>query len=550
MDHLGLWGLIPPLLTIVLALVTKDVIMSLFVGILSGTLIVAGGDPIVALMNLTDNVAGSLNDGWNIRIFLFCALLGALVGLLGSTGSAYAFGNWAIKKIKSKTGALIFTWVFGIIIFIDDYFNSLTIGTVMRPFTDRVKVSRAKLAYILDSTAAPVCVIAPISSWVVYIMSQIRDSTTAAGEPILSKLGVNEFTYFINSIPYNLYAIFAIIMVLIIILTKVEFGPMARSEVRAEKGKGLFDEEKYGVVAGKIEERAEASKAKAVDMLFPIILLIVLAVIFFPVTTWFFSIDGENITTFAQSFNSIGILDAFNDTDASMALFYAIIFTLFITYIYYIIRRLITIKKSAEAIVDGIKSMVPALIILTLAWTIGGIIKSSPADGGLGLSRFLSEVVVGGGFPLWLLPIVVFVISCLISFSTGTSWGTFAIMMPIVLPISYELGIAQGLVDTGLLNATFVSVGAVLGGAIFGDHSSPISDTTILSSTGASCPHLEHVSTQLPYAIFVAISALFGYLISGLTYNWIFGMATTLVIFIIGLFLLNNLWGKSKFNTD
>jgi len=541
MENLEFLGLIPPLLTIALALITKDVIMSLFLGVFSGTMIIAKGNPILAIMNLTDKIAGSLNDGWNIRIFLFCALLGALVGLLGSTGSAYAFGSWAAKRIKSKIGALIFTWIFGIIIFIDDYFNSLTIGTVMRPLTDRVKISRAKLAYILDSTAAPVCVIAPISSWVVYIMTQIK------GSEVLDKLGINEFTYLINAITFNLYAIFAILMVAVISLTKIEFGPMARSELRAEKGIGLFDEKKYGAVSGKVEEKAEETKSNPIDMLIPIILFIILAVVFLAVTTWFNAIDGETITNFGQAFASIPILQAFNDTDASMALFYAIIVTLFLTYIYYICRRLITIKGSATAIVDGIKSMVPALVILTLAWTIGSLIKSSPEDGGLGLSKFLSEVVVKGGFPLWLLPVVVFAISCLISFSTGTSWGTFAIMIPLVLPLSYDLGVAQGLVGNQLLNATFVSVGAVLGGGIFGDHSSPISDTTILSSTGASCPHIEHVSTQLPYALFIAVCSLIGHLVAGITYNWIFGMLTTLVLFVGGLFLLNKIWGTSRY---
>ncbi len=532
MDHYGILGLLPPLLTILLALLTKDVIVSLFIGILSGTLIVSNGNIFTALMDLTDRLADSLADGWNIRIFLFCGLLGALVGMLAKTGAAFSFGEWASKKIKSKKGGLLFTWIFGLIIFIDDYFNSLTIGTVMRPLTDKNRTSRAKLAYILDSTAAPVCIIAPISSWVVYVISVIKDSDG------FSELGIKEFSYFINVIPFNLYALFTILMVAVIIFTKRDFGPMLKSMELAEKSNILFNEEKYGLPAGNIESESSGEKTKPADMLFPIILLIISAVVFFPVSTWLSSIDGENVKSFRDAVGSMSLSSAFNDTDASAALMYAVITTLAVTYIYYMARKLLTLKTAASAIIDGIKSMVPALIILTMAWSIGSIIKSSPEDGGLGLSAFLSEAVVNGGFPLWLLPVVVFLISCLISFSTGTSWGTFAIMIPIVMPIAVALGKSADFSGPELLNATLVPIGAVLGGAIFGDHASPISDTTILSSTGASCPHLEHVATQVPYALFIAFTALAGHLAAGITLNAAAALSVSLIVFIAGIYLL------------
>ena len=540
MDHYGLLGLVPPVLTIVLAFITKDVIISLFLGILSGTLIVSGGNPLLAVMSLTDRLADSLADGWNIRIFLFCGLLGALVGMLAKTGAAFSFGDWASGKIKTKRESLLFTWFFGLIIFIDDYFNSLTIGTVMRPITDKTKTSRAKLAYILDSTAAPVCILAPISSWVVYVMSVIKDSEG------FEELGIKEFSYFINVIPFNIYAIFTILMVLAVIFTSRDFGPMLSSRSLAENKNILFNSEKYGEPAGNIEQEKGGKKTTPIDMLFPIIFLIFSAIVFFPVSTWLSAVNGENIKSFSAAVSAIPLSTAFNDTDASAALMYAVISTLSVSYIYYVAKKLLTVKTAASAILDGLKSMVPALMILTMAWSIGALIKSSPADGGLGLSSFLSESVVNGGFPLWLLPVVVFLISCLISFSTGTSWGTFAIMIPIIMPIAVALGKASGYSSHELLNATLVPIGAVLGGAIFGDHSSPISDTTILSSTGASCPHLEHVSTQVPYAVFIAVVALIGHIVAGLTLSAAASLAAALIVFAAGIILLPKFFTAGK----
>ena len=532
MAHFGIWGLIPPILTITLAFITKDVVVSLFLGIIVGALIVAGGNPFVAILNLTNLITNILSDGWNIRIFLFCALLGGLVGMLSRTGSAHAFGLWARKKLHSPKTSLLLAWFCGLIIFIDDYFNSLAVGTVMRPIADKNKVSRAKLAWVLDSTAAPVCILVPISSWVITVMSIVK------GSEGFDTFGITEFSFFIKAVPYNIYAILTLIMVVTIILTNRDFGPMKRSQRLAEEGK-LFNPA-FGDAPGEVEivTSGRAGKAKVIDMLLPIIILIASALIMFPVTTYLASIDGESITTLGQAAASMTLGDAFNNTDASMALWYAVIITVVFTYVYYLCRGLFKIKEASEALINGIKSMVPALVILVMAWSIGTIIKSSPEDGGLGLASFLSEVVVGGGFPLALVPAIVFILSALIAFATGTSWGTFAIMIPIVMPIAVGLAASKGLGDAASLNATLICVSAVLGGAVFGDHASPISDTTILSSTGAGCPHLEHVATQLPYAMTVAACSFIGFLVGGFTLSVVAAWITALICFSLAMIFL------------
>lgn len=322
---------------------------------------------------------------------------------------------------------------------------------------------------------------------------------------------------------------------------------MIKAERRAEDGKGLFDEDKYGAVAGKVEEKYEETfldNAKPYDMLVPIVLLVVLCFVMFPVTSWLGRGYGEDFGSFQENVAQVSVGEAFNDSDASRAMMDATIITLIISYLFFVIRKRLTIRTAGEAIVDGLKSMVPALMILVMAWGIGGLIKSSPDEGGLGLTTYLANVMVEGGFPLAMLPVVVFLISCLLSFSTGTSWGTFAIMIPLTMPIAVGLAEASGLAGDALVAATLVPVGAILGGAIFGDHSSPISDTTVLSSTGAGVPHLEHVATQVPYAVFVAICALGGHLLAGLTRSAILGLLVAAALFVAGLFILPKYWGE------
>lgn len=525
MEHYGLFGIIPPILAIILALVTKEVIISLTLGILSGTLIIAHGNPFLAVIIFTDKVAEMTGDAWNVRILLFCALLGAFVSMLSKTGATKAFGLWASKYLKTKKSVLMFTWFFGIIIFIDDYFNSLSVGTVMRPACDEKKISRAKLSYILDSTAAPVCILAPISTWVVTVMSYIRDSEGFAS------LNMSEFIFFIRMIPYSIYPILALAFVVLISLWLKDFGPMKRSEEDAQKGK-LFNEELYGACPGNLETSSNDT-AKWFDMVIAITVLIIACIIMFPITTYMGLIGSEGneeIKTISQAAYSMSIGEAFTQTDASKSLFYGAVISLIIMYIYYLARKLLNVRSAGNSIMEGVKSMVPALVVLALAWTIGNVIKSSPEEGGLGLATFLSETVKGGGFPLWILPAIGYLLGCVISFSTGTSWGTFAIMIPIIIPIATGLANANGFAGEAMLNVLLINVGAVVSGAVFGDHCSPISDTTILSATGSNCPLLEHVTTQIPYAVLVAIASFIGILIGGISLNPALALSSGFVV--------------------
>lgn len=553
MEHFGFWGIIPPLLVIILAFVTKDVIISLFLGIFVGALFVAHGNPIVAILNLTDAIAGNLADGWNIRILLFCALLGGLVGLMTKTGASRAFGEWASRKIKKRSTSMLMAWICGVIIFIDDYFNSLAVGTIMRPITDKNKISRAKLAWILDSTAAPVCILAPISSWVVTVMSIIRDS---AG---FETLNMTPLRFFIHLMPYNVYAILTLVMIIVIALTGRDYASMATAEQMAKEGV-LYDiaygeapltmedtDAERRVRPMNLKEGEHVNRARTIDMILPLIVLIVVSVLMFPFTTYLNAVSAGDAHSVSEAMSSMTIGDAFNNTDASMALFYSILFTMVFTYVYYLLRRLFSIKECSTALIDGMKTMVPALVILTLAWTIGGIIKNSPENGGLGLSLYLSDVFVKGRFPLSMLPFLVFILSALIAFATGTSWGTFAIMIPITLPIAVGLANGMGLTGAAFTNACSICIGGVLGGAVFGDHASPISDTTILSSTGAGCPHLQHVATQLPYASTIAVISCVSLLVSGLCkgsllVNWI----VALVLFVLAMVFLPRYWKGDK----
>ena len=395
----------------------------------------------------------------------------------------------------------------------------------MRPAFDEKKISRAKLAYILDSTAAPVCILAPISTWVVTVMSYIRDSEG------FESLNMSEFIFFIKMIPYSVYPLLALAFVVLISLFFKDFGPMKRSEDDAANGK-LFNEDLYGACPGNLET-ISGDSAKWYDMVIAIVVLILVCIVMFPITTYMGLVGSDGIETLSQAFNSTTITNAFIQTDASKALFYGAVISLIIMYIYYVARRLLNVRSAGNAIMEGIKSMVPALVVLALAWTIGNVIKSSPEEGGLGLASFLSEVVKGGGFPLWLLPAIGYLLGCVIAFSTGTSWGTFAILIPIVIPIATGLANANGYSGEQLLNVLLISVGSLVSGAVFGDHCSPISDTTILSSTGSNCPLLEHVSTQLPYASLVAIASFIGVIVGGITLNPFLALLTGFVIMCI-----------------
>lgn len=532
MTSYGYLSLLPPLIAIICAFISKDVIVSLCLGVLSGLLIINNYDIFSAVLAFADLLAKLVGDSWNVRILMFCAMLGALVAMLSATGAASAFGQWASTKVRSRRGAGLMSFIFGIFIFIDDYFNSLAVGTIMRPISDKMRVCRAKLAYILDSTAAPVCIIAPISSWVVTVMSAL-DKTYG-----FEKLNMTPFEFFIHSIIYNLYALSTLIFVLYIIISGRDFGPMAKAQALATNSGKLFNEHKYGACAAHLSEEKN-ERAKPIDMLLPLILLVLSAVIFFPLSTYLASIDGEKITSLAQAWASISLSDAFKNTDASVALFYAITWTILLSYIYFIARGLLSLSKASASLELGIKSMVPALIILALAWCLGTIIKAAPSDGGLGLGFFLSEIFKDASYLVAFLPLAMFIISAIMAFATGTSWGTFAIMIPLAMPII--LALMDGADYDQTLTMTLMSIAAVLSGAVLGDHISIISDTTILSSTGAGCPHLEHVSTQMPYALFVAIACAAGFLAGAMAQSLAIAWVTTLALMFGGIIMLSKL---------
>lgn len=532
MTSYGYLSLLPPLIAIICAFISKDVIVSLCLGVLSGLLIINNYDIFSAVLAFADLLAKLVGDSWNVRILMFCAMLGALVAMLSATGAASAFGQWASTKVRSRRGAGLMSFVFGIFIFIDDYFNSLAVGTIMRPISDKMRVCRAKLAYILDSTAAPVCIIAPISSWVVTVMSAL-DKTYG-----FEKLNMTPFEFFIHSIIYNLYAISTLIFVLYIIISGRDFGPMAKAQALATNSGKLFNEHKYGACAAHLSEEKN-ERAKPIDMLLPLILLVLSAVIFFPLSTYLASIDGEKITSLAQAYASMSLSDAFKNTDASVALFYAITWTILLSYIYFIARGLLSLSKASASLELGIKSMVPALIILALAWCLGTIIKAAPSDGGLGLGFFLSEIFKDASYLVAFLPLAMFIISAIMAFATGTSWGTFAIMIPLAMPII--LALMDGADYDQTLTMTLMSIAAVLSGAVLGDHISIISDTTILSSTGAGCPHLEHVSTQMPYALFVSIACAAGFLAGAMAQSLAVAWVATLALMFGGIIMLSKL---------
>lgn len=532
MTSYGYLSLLPPLIAIICAFISKDVIVSLCLGVLSGLLIINNYDIFSAVLAFADLLAKLVGDSWNVRILMFCAMLGALVAMLSATGAANAFGQWASTKVRSRRGAGLMSFVFGIFIFIDDYFNSLAVGTIMRPISDKMRVCRAKLAYILDSTAAPVCIIAPISSWVVTVMSAL-DKTYG-----FEKLNMTPFEFFIHSIIYNLYALSTLIFVLYIIISGRDFGPMAKAQALATNSGKLFNEHKYGACAAHLSEEKN-ERAKPIDMLLPLILLVLSAVIFFPLSTYLASIDGEKITSLAQAYASMSLSDAFKNTDASVALFYAITWTILLSYIYFIARGLLSLSKASASLELGIKSMVPALIILALAWCLGTIIKAAPSDGGLGLGFFLSEIFKDASYLVAFLPLAMFIISAIMAFATGTSWGTFAIMIPLAMPII--LALMDGADYDQTLTMTLMSIAAVLSGAVLGDHISIISDTTILSSTGAGCPHLEHVSTQMPYALFVAIACAAGFLAGAMAQSLAVAWVATLALMLGGIIMLSKL---------
>lgn len=489
------WALVPAIVAIALALITKEVFSSLFVGIFIGGVFYAidasSGFSGFLTHVFQDGLVGSLSDSYNVGILVFLVILGIMVALMNKSGGSAAFGNWAKTHIKTKIGSQICTIILGMLIFIDDYFNCLTVGSVMKPVTDKYHLSKEKLAYLIDATAAPVCIIAPVSSWAAAVAGFVTE-------------GENGILLFSKAIGFNFYAILTLIMMFAMVALKFEFGPMAKYESASEKLKDVANE-----VAD------VKTKGRVLDLVLPVAVLIVLSVIGLIYSGGFFE-EGESYLHFAI---------AFSNADASVGLVLGSFGALIITIIYLMIRKVVSFKEMMECVPEGFKAMVPAILILTLAWTLKGMTDS------LGAKDYVANLVAGSAAGLKMfLPAIIFVIACLLAFATGTSWGTFGILIPICIAAFPE----------GTIR--IVCISACMAGAVCGDHCSPISDTTIMASAGAQCDHVNHVSTQLPYAITVAVVSFVTYLISGFTLSlgtipcaiisWVFGIAallTTLV---------------------
>ena len=495
-----LWSLLPPIVAIGLALITKEVYSSLFIGSLTGAVIYAASASLGAEGVFTtvvrDGLIANLADSYNVGILIFLVVLGTIVALMNKAGGSKAYGEWAAKHIKSRVGACISTFVLGVLIFVDDYFNCLTVGSVMRPVTDKHNVSRSKLAYLIDATAAPICIIAPVSSWAAAVSGTVE--------------GVNGIQLFINTIPYNLYALLTIIMVIFISLTGVNYGPMKLHEDNAAKG-DLFTTR--NTVYDATDDNT-SSNGKVIDLIIPVVILIICCVTGMIYSGGFFS--GESF------------INAFANCDASYALSLGSIISLIIIIAYFLARRVLKFSDCMSAIPSGFKQMVPAILILTFAWTL------KTMTGLLEAGAFVSGIVESASAIEILLPCILFVVALGLAFATGTSWGTFGILIPIVTGIfSTELA---GVSAAGEIPKTvIICISACLAGAVCGDHCSPISDTTIMASTGAQCDHVNHVSTQLPYALTVAAVCMVGYIFAGFVQNVfaVLGLSTALMLAVL-----------------
>lgn len=489
-------ALVPPIISIGLALITKEVFSSLFVGVIAGGLFYANFNPVVALdatvnHGLIDAVSGQAG------IFLFLVVLGIIVSLLNKSGGSRAFGKWAQVHVKTRVGALLATFVLGVLIFVDDYFNCLTVGSVMRPVTDTHKISRVKLAYIIDATAAPICMIAPVSSWAAAVSEYVEDGQGLSA--------------FVRAIPYNYYSLLTIVFIIAIVLMGFDYGKMSGFELAARNGD-------VGAKQDAAEESGtEAERSRVIDLVFPICVLIVSCVGALLYVGGFFP-GGD----YAGD-----LVGAFGNTDATVGLPWGAIVALIVTLIYMLSRRLISFRSSMESIPEGFMAMVPAILILTLATAL----KNMTAL--LGSDVFVAELLKDAGTLKSFLPAIIFLIACFLAFATGTSWGTFGILIPIVqagISLESELGV--------------IAMSACLAGAVCGDHCSPISDTTIMSSAGAQCNHVDHVATQLPYAVSVATVSFVAYILTGFVQKWFVVLPIAMVLMVATLFGIRYVLGR------
>ncbi len=502
-DAVGtMWSLLPPIIAIGLALITKEVYSSLFIGIVSGAVIAAFsfGTGFEGTMNyvVKDGFISNIADEDNVGILIFLVVLGAIVVLMNKAGGSRAYGEWASKHIKTRVGASLSTFFLGALIFVDDYFNCLTVGSVMRPITDKHQISRSKLAYLIDATAAPICIIAPISSWAAAVSGTVD--------------GVNGIQLFISTIPFNLYALLTIIMVIFIGASNVDYGPMKRHEDNARNG-DLFTT-RNSVYSE--DDKPTTSKGKVIDLILPVLLLIGFCVLGMLYTGGIF--EGKNI------------IDAFADSNACYGLAIGSIGALIVIMIYFLLRRVLNFTGCMESIVGGFKQMVPAILILVFAWTLKSMTNM------LGAATFVKGLVESATAVQILLPMLLFVVALGLSFATGTSWGTFGILIPIVTGVFSESLVNAA--ETGIPTMVIICISACLAGAVCGDHCSPISDTTIMASTGAQCDHVNHVSTQLPYALTVAAVSAVGYLIAGFIQNVYVVLGVSIALMLATLFVI------------
>lgn len=500
-----IWALLPPVVAIGLALITKEVYSSLFAGIITGALIYSNFNLVPMINTMFFNEDGGMiykvADGWNVGILVFLVFLGILVALLNKAGGSAAFGKWASTHIKTRIGAQIAVMILGVLIFVDDYFNCLTVGSVMRPITDSHQVSRAKLSYIIDATAAPVCIIAPISSWAAAVTSSVPADS-----------GVNGFSVFLQTIPYNLYALLTLLMIVFVVLLRLDYGPMRKHELNAIKG------DLFTTAARPYDESDEGGyspKAKVSDLVLPVVVLIISCIASMLYTGGFFS--GESF------------VGAFAGSDASVGLVMGGFVTLIFTFVYFMLRDIISFKEFTDCIPEGFKSMIAPILILVMAWTLSGMTNL------LGAREFVASLVSGSAASFQsLLPAIIFLIAAGLAFATGTSWGTFGILIPIVI----------GVFPSGTMMV--VSISACLAGAVCGDHCSPISDTTIMASAGGHCDHINHVSTQLPYALTVAAVCFFGYILAGFVPNAFIVLPASAALLLVVLCIIRKKVGGAE----
>ena len=498
MEHTA-WSMLPPIITIVLALLTKEVYMSLIIGIFCGAMLFNGGSLLESILTMF----GIMEDkiGGNVNILVFLAILGILVAAITKSGATKAYGDWASRVISGKKSALGLTALLGIVIFIDDYFNCLTVGTVMRPVTDKFKIARAKLAYVIDATAAPICIIAPVSSWAAAVGSSLPEDSTVDG-----------FTIFLQTIPFNLYAWLTMAFMVFIIISGRDFATMGK--VVRENQQQLIIPDEY---KDSVEQEAKISgRGQIIDLVLPLIVLISACVYGMLYTG---GIHNEGVS----------IAAAFADCDSSKALVFGSFIAFAFTGLLYLPRKIITFDDFCQCFTQGFKAMVPAIFILCLAWTLSGICSDKYLD----LGGYVGAVVNSHSSIMMFLPVIFFLVAIGLAFATGTSWGTFGILIPIAMAI-------LDATNTELYPMLVLCVAAILSGAVGGDHASPISDTTILASAGAQCHHLDHVSTQVPYVIVVSICCIVGYIIDGLTQNGWLGLVTGFACLAVAMFIIKS----------